>query len=158
MKTHFHHTIIYQEIISSFKIITQTQFHIFTEYSWQENNTLGTDKGSVSSLNTNCLALHPYFTSALHCSSADIYIKGAEAGNSTLLHYTWGNAWCNGQRICFPSLSPMLEYRFKSLLDLNFRAFVCGIFWSSSSGVSPGTSVSSPLSSVNGLANKIKEK
>ena len=41
---------------------------------------------------------------------------------------------------------------------LNFRALVCGIFWSSSTGFSPGTPVSSPLSSVNGSAKKIKLK
>ena len=39
---------------------------------------------------------------------------------------------------------------------LNLRALVCGIFWSLSPGFSLGTLVSSPPSSVNGSANKIK--
>ena len=37
-----------------------------------------------------------------------------------------GDVWCNGQRVCFPSLPPMLLYGFESLLDL--RALVRGIF------------------------------
>ena len=40
--------------------------------------------------------------------------------------------------------------------SLNFRALVCGIFWSSSSGVSPDAPVSTPPSTVNGSANKLK--
>ena len=41
---------------------------------------------------------------------------------------------------------------------LNLRAFVCGLFWSSRHGFSPGTPGSSPPSSVNSSASKIKFK
>ena len=42
--------------------------------------------------------------------------------------------------------------------DLNFQALVCGISEARFQRFSPGTPVSSPPSSVNGSANKIKLK
>ena len=33
----------------------------------------------------------------------------------------WGDVWCNGQHVCFPSLPPMLEYGFE--LGLEFSGF-----------------------------------
>ena len=72
-----------------------------------------------------------------------------------LQHFSSLRTWIGATRdvmvsTCFPSLPPVLECRSNSWLG--FPALVCGIFWSSSSGLSPSTLVSSPPSSSNGFS------
>ena len=80
---------------------------------------------------------------------------GYVEAQTAVLPVTWGDSWCNGLHVCFPSLPPMLLCEFGSrlglessgcstwhLLNLVARAFF------------PGTPVSSPPSSVNGSADK----
>ena len=40
-----------------------------------------------------------------------------------IVHASWGDAWCNGQHVCFPSMSLMLECGFESGLGLEFSCF-----------------------------------
>ena len=40
--------------------------------------------------------------------------------------WQWGDAWCNGKHIYFPSLPPMVECGFESRSGLEFSALVCG--------------------------------
>ena len=40
-----------------------------------------------------------------------------------MLAICWGDAWCNGQHVCFPSLPPMLLCGFESRLGLESSGF-----------------------------------
>ena len=74
----------------------------------------------------------------------------------------WGNALCNGQHVCFPSLSPVLECGFESRLGLEFLDFS---MWHFMKLVIRGflrvlrfPPPPPPPSPANGFTNKIKVK
>ena len=53
--------------------------------------------------------------------SLDFYVSSL--GMEGLSDMTWGDAWCNGLHVCFPSLPPVLLYGFVSRLGFDFWGF-----------------------------------
>ena len=62
---------------------------------------------------------HPYFTGVVYDNRWESRVKWG-----TLMQFgTTGDAWCNGQHVCFPSLPPVLECGFEYGLGFEFSGF-----------------------------------